>query len=219
MPPAAEGGEAASQICFWSGAQLAGAIRARTLPAAAALEAVLAQRDRCHPATNAVVVINADAARARAAAADAAAARGEWWGPLHGVPMTVKENISVAGLKSPTLGRLEASTDEPAAQSEPLVAKLLAAGAVVYGKTNLPVDVADWQSYNPVYGTCRNPWDLGRTPGGSSGGSAAALASGQTPLEVGGDIGACWRAASHGLPGRAQLLSCFPRHLLPLWSR
>jgi len=144
--------------------------------------------------TNAVVVRDFERALERAALADAAGARGENWGLLHGLPMTVKENNDVAGLPTtmgnPTLRRI-------AERHSPVVQRLVDAGAVILGKTNLAFELNDVQSYNPVYGTCRNPHDLAVTPGGSSGGSAAALAAGFTGLELGGDIGGSIRTPAH----------------------
>lgn len=144
---------------------------------------------------NAVVVRDFDRAMAAARDADAALARGEWRGPLHGLPMTVKESFNVAGLRT-TYG-FKAFADNVAQADALTVQRLKAAGAIVFGKTNVPVSLADWQSFNPVYGTTGNPWDPGRTPGGSSGGSAAALAAGFTPLELGSDIGASIRNPAH----------------------
>ena len=193
-----------------TGCELAAAIQAGELTSAAALEAAL---DRCaaaNPALNAVVVLDAEAARARAAEADAALAEGEVWGPLHGVPMTVKENISVAGL--PCLVPAGESTMVMEAD-EPLIQRLKSAGAVLFGKTNAPVDLADWQSYNPVYGRTNNPWNLGVTPGGSSGGSASAVAAGITALEVGGDIGGSVRipASLCGVYGHKATMGIIPK--------
>src|SRR5487761_2064809 len=115
--------------------------------------------------------------------------------PLFGVPTTVKESFDVAGLPT-TRGHL-AAQDHRATVSSLAVQRLEAAGAVIFGKTNVPVDLADWQSYNPVYGATSNPWDTSRTPGGSSGGSAAALAAGLTGLEIGSDIGGSIRVPAH----------------------
>src|SRR5436190_602084 len=135
---------------------------------------------------NAVVVRDFDRARETARAADAALARGERR-PLLGLPMTAKESHEIAGLPStwgsPAFSGWVAQRDAVA------IARLKDAGAVILGKTNVPPFLADWQSNNPVYGRTNNPWDLGRSPGGSSGGSAAALAAGMTPLEIGSDIG------------------------------
>ena len=146
-------------------------------------------------AINAVVVRCFEAARERAAAADAARRRGEDCGPLHGLPMTVKESFDLPG--TPTCWGIPDHTNNIAQQAAVAVQRLLDAGAVVFGKTNVPVALADWQSFNPVYGTTRNPWDLERTPGGSSGGASAALAAGMTPLELGSDIGASIRNPAH----------------------
>ena len=137
-------------------------------------------------AINAVVVRDFDRARTAAKAADTALARGER-GPLLGLPMTVKESNNVAGLPttwgSPAFAGWTAETDAVA------VARLRAAGAIILGKTNVPPFLADWQSNNPIYGRTRNPWSLDRSPGGSSGGAAAAVAAGMSPLELGSDIG------------------------------
>src|SRR2546427_708842 len=128
-----------------------------------------------------------DRCRARARAADRALASGDSWGPLHGVPMTVKESYDVAGL--PTTWGVPTHKGNIAASDAVVVERLLGAGAVIFGKTNVPLLLADWQSFNAIYGTTNNPWDLARSPGGSSGGSAAALAAGLTALEAGSDIG------------------------------
>ena len=143
---------------------------------------------------NAVVVRDFDRARAAAAEADAALARGERR-PLLGLPMTVKEAFSVAGLPT-TWGNPKFKDWQPSANSL-IVTRLKAAGAVILGKTNVPLMLEDWQSYNEVYGTTNNPWDITRTPGGSSGGGAAALAAGFVPLELGSDIGGSLRAPAH----------------------
>ena len=144
---------------------------------------------------NAVVVRSFEAARERASQADAARSRGEDWGPLHGLPMTVKESFDLPG--TPTCWGFPQYKDNIAQKPAVAVQRLLDAGAVVFGKTNVPVALGDWQSFNPVYGTTNNPWDLSRTPGGSSGGASAALAAGMTPLELGSDIGASIRNPAH----------------------
>src|SRR5689334_5110646 len=132
-------------------------------------------------------------ARAAADAADAALSTGERR-TLLGVPMTV-EHYAVAGL--PTTRGDPRYKDWNADDDALVVQRLKAAGAVILGKTNVPLNLADWQSFNEVYGTTNNPWDLSRTPGGSSGGSAAALAAGFVPLELGSDIGGSLRAPAH----------------------
>lgn len=144
---------------------------------------------------NALCQLDPETARDRARAADAAIARGDPTGPLHGVPMTVKEAFDVAGLV--TTWGLESESGNRAKTNAAAVDALLRAGANIFGKTNVPVMLADWQSYNPVYGTTNNPYDLSRTPGGSSGGATAALAAGMTPLEIGSDIGGSIRNPAH----------------------
>ena len=133
--------------------------------------------------------------RKRARQADAALAKGEVWGPLHGVPMTIKESYNVAGLPT-TNGRPEMK-DNIAERDALAVERLKAAGVVLFGKTNVPINLADFQSYNEVYGTTNSPWDVERVPGGSSGGSAAALAAGLCGFEFGSDIGGSIRNPSH----------------------
>ena len=175
--------------------ELAACIRRKEVSALELLDRYLARIGRLDGTINAVVVLDAERARDRARAADAALARAEFWGPLHGVPMTVKESFNVAGL--PTTYGLEAFRRNIATTDAVAVQRLKNAGAVIFGKTNVPVSLADWQSFNPVYGTTNNPWDLTRTPGGSSGGAAAALAAGFTALELGSDIGASIRNPAH----------------------
>jgi amidase len=174
---------------------LAGRLRRRRLSAVDALEAHLERIARLNPALNAVVSL--DAARARAAAAEAAAAlrRGEVRGPLHGVPMTLKDGYDVAGLRT-TMGTGE--LDRIAEEDATVAARLRAAGAVLIGHTNVAAGLADFlQSANPVFGRTNNPWDKGRTAGGSSGGAAAAVATGMTPLEVGSDLAGSVRLPAH----------------------
>jgi amidase len=135
------------------------------------------------------------AARKRARQADAALKKGLSWGPLHGLPMTIKESFDVAGL-STTWG-LPEFKNHLAQRNALAVQRYIDAGAVVFGKTNVPTLLADWQTFNEIYGTTNNPWDVTRVPGGSSGGSAAALAAGLTGLETGSDIGASIRDPAH----------------------
>ncbi|KQW01268.1 amidase family protein [Rhizobacter sp. Root1221] len=149
-------------------------------------EAAIERIERLDPAINAVVVRDFDRARAQAREADAALARGERR-PLLGLPMTVKESFNVAGL--PTTWGFPHAVALPVTEDAVAVQRLKAAGAVILGKTNVPVALGDWQSVNPVYGRTLHPLDPARTPGGSSGGAAAALASGMVPLELGSDIG------------------------------
>lgn len=184
-----------TDIVYAPATAVAAAIRDRDISSQAVVDRYLGQIARHNPVINAVVVLQAEAARQRAAAADLATERGVSWGPLHGVPITVKDSFDVQGLPS-TFG-LAALTGNIAGRDALVVERLQAAGAIVLGKTNVPPNLADWQTIHPVYGTTRNPWDLTRTPGGSSGGSAAALASGFSALEIGSDIGGSIRMPAH----------------------
>ncbi|KAJ9465089.1 Acylamidase [Diplonema papillatum] len=180
---------------FKSCTELAGDIAGGLCTSRELLEFFIARTERHNGRVNAVVVKDYERARRRADEADESLAGGVTWGPLHGVPMTVKENNDVEGLPS-TLG-FEALTTHRAAAHSCAVQRLVDAGAVIFGKTNLPVGVNDVQTFNPVYGCTANPYDLGRTPGGSSGGSSAALAAGLTAAEFGGDIGGSIRLPAH----------------------
>lgn len=162
------------------------AIAAGRISALEATDAAIARIEARDGLVNAVVVRDFDRARTAAKEADAAVARGERR-PLLGVPMTVKEANWVAGL--PTTWGMDHWKDWKAPVDGVGIARLKAAGAIILGKTNVPQMLADFQSDNPVYGRTNNPWDLTRGPGGSSGGSAAALAAGMVPLEFGSDIG------------------------------
>ncbi|HUA52394.1 MAG TPA: amidase [Candidatus Sulfotelmatobacter sp.] len=180
---------------FRSATALAAEIRAKRVGCRELLDRYLARVERFNPTLNAIIAFDLETARQRADAADAALARGEVWGPLHGVPMTIKESFDAVGM--PTTWGLPELKDNRPSRDSLAVARFRAAGAVLFGKTNVPVLLADWQSYNPVYGTTNNPWDTSRTPGGSSGGSAAALAAGLTGLEAGSDIGSSIRNPAH----------------------
>jgi amidase len=175
--------------------ELAAAIAAGRISATEALDACLARVEAYNPVINAIVETDIEAARASARAADAACASGKTLGPLHGVPMTVKDSFDLAGFPS-TFGRPE-RRNHRAERDALAVERLKAAGAIVFGKTNVPKDLADWQSYNEIYGDTVNPWDVLRTPGGSSGGAAAALATGIAALEFGSDIGGSIRIPAH----------------------
>lgn len=159
------------------------------------LQEQLRQLDRHNGSVNAVVTFDLDAARQQAEAADKQVREGKPLGPLHGLPMTVKESFNVAGL--PTTWGYTAYADNIAPSNAVAVQRLVDAGAIIYGKTNVPAGAADWQTFNDLFGTTNNPWDLTRVPGGSSGGSAAALAAGFTALELGSDIGASIRLPAH----------------------
>jgi amidase len=180
---------------FQSAVQLAAAIRDKKIGCRELLELYLGRVERYNPKINAIVATDLDRARKRADAADAALARGEIWGPLHGVPMTIKESYDVVGM--PTTWGMPSLKENFPKRNALAVDRLLAAGVVLFGKTNVPLLLSDWQSFNEVYGTTNNPWDVTRSPGGSSGGSAAALAAGLTGIEAGSDIGASIRDPSH----------------------
>ena len=180
---------------FKSATEIARLIRERKVSALEVLEHFLDRVAKYNPRLNAIIWLDAERARARAKAADAALARGEVWGPLHGVPMTIKESYNVAG--SPTTWGDPKFKDNVAATNALAVDRLESAGAVLFGKTNVPLLLADNQSYNAIYGTTNNPWDVSRTPGGSSGGSAAALAAGLTGIDAGSDIGGSVRNPAH----------------------
>ena len=174
---------------------LAAAVRGREVSSRELLDGYLARIEGLNPAINAVVTLDVERARAAADAADAALARGDAVGPLHGLPITIKDAIETEGIRS-TGGATELTDHVPAADA-PAVARLKAAGAVVFGKTNVPRWSGDFQTFNAVFGQTNNPWDVTRTTGGSSGGAAAAVAAGFTSFEVGTDIGGSVRIPSH----------------------
>ena len=192
-----------------SATDLVAALAARRVSALELADAAIARIEARDPAINAVVVRDFDRAREAARDADTALARGERR-PLLGLPMTVKESHNVQGL--PTTWGFEPFKDFRAPEDSVAVGRLKAAGAVILGKTNIPPFLADWQSASPVYGRTNNPHDLTRTPGGSSGGSAAALAAGMVPLEFGSDIGGSIRvpAAFCGVYGHKPSFDLVP---------
>jgi amidase len=174
--------------------ELAQALAQRQISSRELVDGTIARIEAVDPKINAVVLRDFDRARAAADAADAALARGEQL-PLLGLPMTVKEQFNIAGLPT-TWGDPKFKGWQPEADAL-VVQRLRSAGAVILGKTNVPIRLGDWQSYNEIYGTTNNPWNLDRTPGGSSGGDTAALAAGFVPLEFGSDIGGSLRAPAH----------------------
>lgn len=191
MPPPST----TTDLCWKSAGELAGLVRSRRICSRDLLEHFLSRAEKLNPAINAIVVWRLEAARKAADVADGMVASGAPLGALHGVPITVKESYDVAGTPS-TFGNPDFAGNIASSDSA-VVEKLSAAGAIVYGKTNVPYALGDFQTYNSIYGTTRNPWDASRTPGGSSGGSAAALAAGLTPLEMGSDIGGSLRNPAH----------------------
>jgi amidase len=165
-----------TDIAFAPATRLASLIRRKKIGCLELLEHYLARLEKYNPAVNAIVVTDLPGARKRARAADRALAKGEPWGPFHGLPMTVKESFNIAGL--PTTWGIPGQEKTLATRNAVAVERWLKAGAVIFGKTNVPIHLADGQSFNAIYGATSNPWDLARTPGGSSGGSAAAVAAG-----------------------------------------
>ena len=176
-------------------ARLAAALGAGEVSSRELLELYLARIDAADPALNAVVTLDAERAQRLAGEADDAAAHGRTTGPLHGLPITIKDTIETEGIRT-TAGAPWLAAHVPDRDAT-AVARLKAAGAIVFGKTNCPLYGGDAQSHNPVFGTTGNPWATDRSPGGSSGGSAAALAAGQTALELGSDIGGSVRNPAH----------------------
>jgi amidase len=204
-------------IAFWPAKRLASHLRRRKIGCLELLEHYLKRVERHNPRLNAIIATDLEGARKRARAADRALAKGDVWGPLHGVPMTLKESYDVVGM--PTTWGVPEFKDNIATKNALAVDRLLGTGAVLFGKTNVPWMLQDWQSYNDIYGTTNNPWDLARAPGGSSGGSAAALAAGLTGIDAGSDIGASIRNPAHfcGIYGHKPTYGiCPPRgHALP----
>jgi len=175
----------------WSACDLADAVRTRRVSAAEAMDAILARVETCNPGLNAIVYPRFEAARAEARLADAALARGDAVGPLHGVPVTIKENVDVAGM--PTPNGVAALESVIAPDDSPVVRNLRAAGAIVIGRTTTPEFSMRATTDSPLHGRTRNPWDPDLSPGGSSGGAGAAAAAGMGPVHHGNDIGGSLR--------------------------
>jgi amidase len=182
---------AKSQWSFKTATELSAALAARQVSAVELAQDAIGRIERHDAKINAVCVRDFARALDAARAADAALARGEAR-PLLGIPVTVKESYNVAGL--PTTWGIPAHKDFQPAEDALAISRVKDAGGVILGKTNVPLGLGDWQSYNEIYGTTNNPYDLNRTPGGSSGGSSAALATGYGPLSLGSDLGGSLRA-------------------------
>jgi amidase len=180
---------------FATAADTSAAVRKKKISARELLNITFDRIDRHNPSLNAVVWQCREQALARAKQADNALARGKSTGTLHGVPVTIKE--SFAYRRSPNTWGLPALKDVTSPRTAVAVERLESAGAIVIGKTNLPVMLADYQSYNPIYGATNNPWDLARTPGGSTGGGAAAVAAGFGSLTIGSDLSGSTRIPAH----------------------
>jgi amidase len=177
----------APQLTFASALEAASAILKREVSSLELTQELIDRIDRFNPAINAIVTLTREAALERARAADQALARGEVWGPFHGVPITIKDTYEVQGVRS-TAGAPQYADHIPERDAT-VVTRMRAAGAVILGKTNTPTMAADVQTYNDVFGQTNNPWNPDLTCGGSTGGGAAALAAGLTYLSMGSDIG------------------------------
>ncbi|MFC1820187.1 amidase family protein [Thermodesulfobacteriota bacterium] len=188
------------------------AIKDRKISSSELLEYFIERYERLNQEINAIVATNLVQAREKAADADKALAKGEVFGSLHGLPMTLKDNLEIIGMPT-TYGSPLFAKHMPEENAD-VVQSVLDAGAVVFGKTNLPLRAMDTQSFNDVYGQTNNPWDISRTPGGSSGGAAAALAAGLTGLEIGNDIGGSIRFPAHfcGIYGHKPSYNIVSRH-------
>src|SRR5262245_37684026 len=195
---------------FSTATEMLAALRARQVSSVELLDLHRRRIERYNPTLNALVEQDFDRAYAAAREADARRARGEN-APLLGLPMTLKESFNVVGLRT-TCG-MPVWADFRSQHDAPVTARVRAAGGVIMAKTNVPQMLVDWQSANPVYGRTNNPWDLARTPGGSTGGGAAALAAGLTPLEYGSDIGGSIRvpAVFCGVYGHRPSETALPR--------
>ena len=208
--PARPARAAAADLDFASALDAARAIRAGVVSSVELTTRMLDRIGRLNPPVNAVVALDADAALARARAADEARGRREIWGRFHGVPITVKDTYETAGLTT-TAGSASLRRHVPTRDAA-VVERLRRAGGIVLGKTNVPIFASDWQSFNAVYGQTSNPWDPTRTPGGSTGGGAAALAAGFTYLEPGSDLAGSIRIPAHfcGVYGHKPSLDVVP---------
>ena len=182
-------------MIFDSAHEILEKIKQREVSSLEVLESFLAQVEKVNPTINAVVALDIERAKEKAKEADNKINLKSKLGPLHGLPMTIKDAFEVEGIVS--TGGNPAWKDNIPKRNAEAVQRLVDAGAIIFGKTNVPFLSSDLQSFNKIYGTTNNPWDLERTPGGSSGGSAAALAAGMTPLELGSDIGGSIRVPAH----------------------
>src|SRR6202521_5207359 len=210
-----------SELTLLSAVAMAQQIRQEKLSPIELVEAHLKGIERLNPILNAFVQVDAEGALRQARAAEAAVSRKQRLGPLHGVPVSIKSSIEVAGLRCEAGTKLRAG--HVASQDAPLVSRLRHAGAIILGTTNCPELLMAWETDNLLYGRTNNPWDLSRTPGGSSGGEAAAIASGCSAGGVGSDGGGSIRVPAHfsgicGLkptPGRIPATGHYPESVGP----
>jgi amidase len=207
-----------ADIAYLSASDLLKLLGEKQISSRELLDVYLRRVDKFNPDLNAIVTLDAERASDHAAAADEATAHGESWGLLHGLPMTVKDVFETAGLRT-TAGSPEFTEYVPDRDAV-IVRRLKAAGAVIFGKTNTPFLASDGQTYNEVFGTTNNPWELTRTPGGSSGGCCAAVATGLTSLGIGSDIGGSIRvpASFCGIFGHKSTFGLIPTrgHIPPI---
>ncbi len=201
---------ATSELGFMSAVDLTAKLRKKEIGSEELTRYFIGRIERHDEKLNAVVVRDFERALVAAKQADKMLAQGQVIGPLHGLPMTIKESYDIAGLPS-TWGVPQAAKNVAQADAV-VVERFKNAGALFLGKTNVPINLGDFQSYNEIYGTTNNPWDVTRTPGGSSGGSAAALAAGLTGLDSGSDIGGSIRNPAHfcGVYGHKPTLGIVP---------
>lgn len=204
-----------NELSYRSASECLTLLRNRELSSLELVDSCIARIEALNPDINAVVAKDYERARETAQAADAARTKGEDLGVLHGLPMTIKDSLETAGLVT-TSGAPELRDHVPK-EDAVAVQRVVDAGAIILGKTNLPIYAGDWQTFNEVYGQTNNPWDVTRTVGGSSGGAAASVAAGFIPLEIGSDIGGSIRTPanycgvyghkpSHGIvPGRGHI--------------
>src|SRR5450432_3392144 len=183
------------ELTFLSAVSMAGQIRQKKVSPIELLEAHLAQIERLNPKLNAFVQTDAEGAHRQAKQAESVVTRSASLGPLHGVPISIKSSMDVAGMRCEAGTKLRAG--HIAEKDAPLVTRLRHAGAIVLGVTNTPELLMAWETDNLLYGRTNNPWDLSRTPGGSSGGEAAAIASGCSAGGVGSDGGGSIRVPAH----------------------
>jgi amidase len=184
-----------NDLVFLSAHQLAKAIRDRQVSSTEVMEAYLSQIAQHNPRLNAIVTLDAENAIEKSKEADKALAQGENWGVLHGVPVTIKDTLETKGLR--TTSSYPPLANYVPNQDATVVARLRAAGAIILGKTNTPQLANNFQTNSPLFGRTNNPWNHDRTPGGSTGGGASAVAAGLSPLELGSDIGGSIRVPSH----------------------
>jgi amidase len=203
-------GAPVEDFVFSSAVDVAKAIRRGEISSLELTELMFKRIDSINPHINAVVTLMREEALARAKEADAARAKGTFFGPLHGVPVTIKDAFDVKGVRT-TFGN-PAFKDHIPTRDSAAVERLRGAGAILLGMTNVPFMLGDWQSYNDIFGQTNNPWDLARTPGGSTGGGAAALAAGIGYIASGSDIGGSIRVPAHfcGVCGHKPTLNLVP---------